>query len=195
MITHARTPKQSHKVLWASSPQPSLMRTTLLPKALPNPTSLSPSSAAQITKTHFLQKENFIQFLVHPKELLVCLPQHHVPVLSTARMITMVRNSFVCKGEWRFFSKPAQKSAPAGPDPQQENKAYNLTRSQRFPPTKKAPNSGNTITWTLGLSILTVSNLEYRKGLSSIFVLQLKRPHFPRINMQTSFFLVLCLLN
>lgn len=60
-----------------------------------------------------------------------------------------------------------------------------------FPQTKKAPNSGNTLTKTPGLSILTMSKLEYRQDLNSIFVLQLKRPHLniPGINMQTSFFL------
>lgn len=59
-----------------------------------------------------------------------------------------------------------------------------------FPQTKKAPNSGNTLTKTPGLSILTMSKLEYRQDLNSIFVLQLKRPHLniPGINMQTFFF-------
>jgi len=73
---------------------------------------------------------------------------------------------------------------------EKSNKVCNLTSSQMFPQTKKVPNSGNTITKTLGLSLSAMSKLEYRQHLNRIFVLKLQMSHLniPKINMQTCFF-------
>lgn len=93
------------------------MQSPFLHKALPNTESLSPHSPIPGTELTFLYRDNLIQFLVHPNELLVHFPQHHTLVLSTARMIRAARNKSVCRGVWGFFSKIVQKNARAGPDP------------------------------------------------------------------------------
>lgn len=110
-------PDSHTKCCQSAVPNPRFMWSALLHKALPNIESLSPPSPTQVAESHFLNKDNLIQFLVHPNELLVNFPQHHILVLSTARMIMAARNNFVCKGVWGFFSKIAQKNALAGPDP------------------------------------------------------------------------------
>lgn len=93
-------PKSHTKYCQSAVPNPRSMWSAFLHKALPNIESLSPPSAAQVAESHFLYKENLIQFLVPPNELLVNSPQHHILVLSTAGTITAARNNFVCKEVW-----------------------------------------------------------------------------------------------